>query len=894
MGKQCQKPCIIATSVIAGIVVVVAIVLMVLYIPRHSKTKHTYYTCDHDVGCTTSTEVTKYVDDDTCGGSCDYPQHWKCDVVKGCLRTDKPSDPFKDSSCGKGCSTRVFGGYFPGWAQYRDPPFTAATLKPIVKDMNYIVFAFYYFKSDTFKLYNPEGVSAKYPGDSELKTILAYKKDNPQLTVLLSIGGWNFHSSFWSNMASTSANRAKFIASCQTFLDMGVDGIDIDWEYPNSPEMDKDIQMAACCCGRTGCEGEATGCPGVCTDESGASVPPNEGTCPNRDNGGNPDDYGNLVLLLKEMRAAFGANKLITIAGLANTTEFAKWHLEEMDKYLDRWHSMNYDYWVSGSADSVLTEPNQPLYYYTSSSGVSGSVEETLDVYTLRGIAAEKIAIGLAYYGRSWWNPDLAEDNKWQQYNQPGQMQKLCCGALKDTYGASMAKGVPLCGSIAFLDIDKDVKSGIAQTYHDVATATDIAFWTSDSTETDLKRGTWCTYSGPDSMKTTMAFANDHKFAGAFSWDLSMDTADMTLSRAALKELYDEQRCGDCPLGFHCDTDRTFECIDCATFCRPSQKCGVDPVCGMGSCGTCTGIDVCKDNGTCVTPCIPDCGTRVCGNDSKCGASCGDCSDPTTTCSDDGQCVPCKSFCAAGQECGPDSKCGLSCGDCSDPTTSCGDTGKCEPCESFCAPDQTCGPNPKCTGESCGECEDGFGCADNVCVDCAGQCGDRTCGLDPVCGKSCGPACPSGQTCKNGQCATPPPIQHVGWCKADNVAAAGGGPNGNESHMNTAAQCYPCNEWQDCPSGFKRQHGCLTGMQYGPYIPPDYKALDCSVPSFDPVPTYGQSFCHPSGNNEVASVDQCVKCGSGLQCSDGNTQCANNVYFKDATGAAVKCMDVVK
>ena len=66
-----------------------------------------------------------------------------------------------------------------------------------------------------------------------LQGIVALKKDYPHLKVLLSIGGWG--SGNFSEMAADSASRWSFALDCaEKVREFGLDGIDIDWEYPTT------------------------------------------------------------------------------------------------------------------------------------------------------------------------------------------------------------------------------------------------------------------------------------------------------------------------------------------------------------------------------------------------------------------------------------------------------------------------------------------------------------------------------------------------------------------------------------------------------------------------------------------------------------------------------------
>jgi chitinase len=126
--------------------------------------------------------------------------------------------------------------------------------------------------------------------DSFLQTIAGFKASNPALKIMLSVGGWNFPSAYFSAMSSSAANRAIFIQSVVAWLSKySADGVDLDWEYPCSPPRSDPVEIS-------------------CTDFQ--TVPDAGGSC--------PEDTTNIVLLMKELSAALTPlEKTIAIASQA-------------------------------------------------------------------------------------------------------------------------------------------------------------------------------------------------------------------------------------------------------------------------------------------------------------------------------------------------------------------------------------------------------------------------------------------------------------------------------------------------------------------------------------------------------------------------------------------------
>lgn len=191
------------------------------------------------------------------------------------------------------------------------------------------------------------------------EALAGIKREHPELTVLLSVGGWS--AGGFSEAASTEAGRQSMAASAVRVLnELPFDGIDLDWEYP--------------------CYGEA---------EIGSS----------------PDDKRNFTLLLKAIREALdskgsqdGRHYLLTIAAGADQYYVDGTEMEQVQQYLDFVQLMTYD--MRGGFQ-VLTGHHTNLYTPTGDL-FRISVDASVNLFRRAGVPKEKIVIGAAFYSRVW------------------------------------------------------------------------------------------------------------------------------------------------------------------------------------------------------------------------------------------------------------------------------------------------------------------------------------------------------------------------------------------------------------------------------------------------------------------------------------------------------------
>ena len=207
----------------------------------------------------------------------------------------------------------------------------------VVPDPMYITHINYAFGhvTDSF-----DGV--RIDNEARLMQIVGLKDHHPHLHVMLSIGGWG--SGRFSEMAADGAKRKLFALDCQRVVqEFGLDGVDIDWEYPTS----------------------------VAGGISAA-----------------PADTHNFTSLMQDIRSVIGSDKLLTLASVS-TAEYVDFRA--VDSSIDFVNIMAYDM-------AMPPKHHAPLYR----SHLAGhiTVEESVNYHLAAGIPVQKLVLGMPFYGK--------------------------------------------------------------------------------------------------------------------------------------------------------------------------------------------------------------------------------------------------------------------------------------------------------------------------------------------------------------------------------------------------------------------------------------------------------------------------------------------------------------
>ena len=284
------------------------------------------------------------------------------------------------------------------------------------------------------------------------------KSRHPHLRLLVSLGGWGGSARF-SDAALTDSSRRRFASSA---VDLYIrrwpglfDGIDVDWEFPVRGGMKGNVER--------------------------------------------PEDRANFTLLLAELRRQLdeqgrrdGRRYELTIAASARPSEIANLEVERLAPLLDFINIMTYDYHVA----SRVAHFNAPLFPAAGDPTPELTIDASVRVFLDAGVPAEKLLIGVPFYGRLYRGVPNVSAGRFQPVDtlpfpsgaEAGDWRTLSRGRLRDarfvTYWDSLAQ-VP---------------------------------WAFDSTS-----GTWISYDDERSVEAKGSYVRERGLGGVIIWELGGD-----------------------------------------------------------------------------------------------------------------------------------------------------------------------------------------------------------------------------------------------------------------------------------------------------------------------------------------------------------------------------------
>jgi chitinase len=237
--------------------------------------------------------------------------------------------------------------------------------------LTHVLYAFAGINNKTGEAYLADeyaDIQKMFPGDvadntttsmfGVLKQLYIKKKHNRNMKTLLSFGGWNLRTYFAPALSTDQGRRTFATTSVQLLKDLGFDGVDVDWEYPNNTKEASDLVE----------------------------------TC----------------RLIREELDLYARNVtgnphfLLTLAVPAGPDHFRWFDMPGLAPYVDFVNLMAYDY--QGSAFSNYTGHSSNLFPSTQNPrSTDFSTQAAVDYY-LGGWPADRLTLGMPLYGRSFAN----------------------------------------------------------------------------------------------------------------------------------------------------------------------------------------------------------------------------------------------------------------------------------------------------------------------------------------------------------------------------------------------------------------------------------------------------------------------------------------------------------
>ncbi|KAF5574913.1 glycoside hydrolase family 18 [Fusarium subglutinans] len=468
---------------------------------------------------------------------CVGPNKWSlCQQGYGSCSMIKPK------TCGKGSGTadkRMIGYYQANNMRNR------ACNKVYPKDIKTDSYTHLYW---AFATIDPSSYAVKL-SDSEdednVRDFTALKGKGRNLQTWVAVGGYDFSDEdkpthkTWAKLCADAGHRAAFIKSAAAFMDKyGFQGIDLDWEYPGEPKR-----------------------------------------------GGSRADIANFVLLLKDMKTAWG-NKY----GISLTLAPDYWYLRYFDvaglePYVDHFGFMAYDLHGFWDADVKTLDP-----IIRGQADIREIANNTIPL-AYAGVDFNKIVFGVAWYGRGYTvtNPS--------------------CNTLGCPFSgpSNPAKCTNSAGVMSLLEIQDKVKNGAKTRLLKDSAMKELVF-----------DNQWIGYDDRETIELKREFANNYCFGGLMAWSVDFEPGTASNSGDLEPEKSKDGKCGPKNKGAICEGTSYGDCcseygscgsseLHCGTGCV-SGKCvkngkSTNGRCGAGFLGaTCKGTsygDCCSAGGWC-------------------------------------------------------------------------------------------------------------------------------------------------------------------------------------------------------------------------------------------------------------------------------------------------------
>lgn len=185
------------------------------------------------------------------------------------------------------------------------------------------------------------------------------KEKNPDLKILISIGGWAWNENFSDAVLTDSSRKVFAKSSVDIIKKYNLDGVDIDWEYPALPGEEGNVYR--------------------------------------------PEDKQNFTLMFEEIRKELdvlqketGKSKMLTTA-VAGWVEFLDaTEMGKAQQYLDFVNLMTYDLF---QGDTVV---NHAPIYTTDIYKTEKSADAAVKAFVKAGVPIEKLVMGIPFYSRKF------------------------------------------------------------------------------------------------------------------------------------------------------------------------------------------------------------------------------------------------------------------------------------------------------------------------------------------------------------------------------------------------------------------------------------------------------------------------------------------------------------